>query len=241
MRCRLADLTYEPDHVVEDALSEHATLFYKTDSRMNSSPYRDLWADWAANDETRERYVWLLWPGFRSVTSFGCGLTLLPLLQLHGDRMIRMAARNGGGQVGGGWADLEEDGEEEDAAAQEAEEEDPFRTWAEEAEGEGLGLSMQQQNEESRQAWEHEMVAEGPMAVRLKSKQLLFRQGLLEEDEDGGMGGGRGGMRGQQGQQGLSKAAQREARAETEGSLWWHRNFAPGDEALVRAQIEAAE
>lgn len=43
--------------MVEEALSEHATVFYKTDSRMNPSPYRDLWASWARNDEARERWV----------------------------------------------------------------------------------------------------------------------------------------------------------------------------------------
>lgn len=53
--CRLADLTYEPDHMVEEALSEHATVFYKMDARLNQGPYRDLWAEWARNDEAREQ------------------------------------------------------------------------------------------------------------------------------------------------------------------------------------------
>jgi hypothetical protein len=41
--------------MVEEALAEHATLFYKVDSRLNPSPYQDLWAKWEANDEARER------------------------------------------------------------------------------------------------------------------------------------------------------------------------------------------
>jgi hypothetical protein len=45
--------------MVEEALGEHATMFYKTDSRLNPSPYRDLWADWTKNDEERERCVGL--------------------------------------------------------------------------------------------------------------------------------------------------------------------------------------
>lgn len=52
---RLADLAYEPDHMVEEALSEHATMFYKVDARLNPGPYRDLWAEWARNDEAREQ------------------------------------------------------------------------------------------------------------------------------------------------------------------------------------------
>ncbi len=43
--------------MVEEALAEHATLFYKVDSRLSPSPYRDLWAEWGQNDEERERCV----------------------------------------------------------------------------------------------------------------------------------------------------------------------------------------
>jgi hypothetical protein len=41
--------------MVEEALSEHATVFYKMDARLNQGPYRDLWAEWARNDEAREQ------------------------------------------------------------------------------------------------------------------------------------------------------------------------------------------
>lgn len=41
--------------MVEEALAEHATLFFKADARLNPSPYRDLWAEWATNDEAREQ------------------------------------------------------------------------------------------------------------------------------------------------------------------------------------------
>lgn len=52
---RLADLTFEPDFVVEDVLSEHASMFYSQDPSLNPPPYRELWAEWAKNDENRER------------------------------------------------------------------------------------------------------------------------------------------------------------------------------------------
>lgn len=52
---RLADLTFEPDFVVEDVLSEHASMFYRQDPSLNPPPYRELWAEWAKNDENRER------------------------------------------------------------------------------------------------------------------------------------------------------------------------------------------
>lgn len=54
---RLADLTYEPDFMVEDVLSEHAAMFYKLDTQLNPPPYQELFDEWPKNDEARERYV----------------------------------------------------------------------------------------------------------------------------------------------------------------------------------------
>lgn len=52
---RLADLTFEPDFMVEDVMSEHAAMFYKLDTHLNPPPYQELWAEWAKNDENREK------------------------------------------------------------------------------------------------------------------------------------------------------------------------------------------
>lgn len=133
----------------------------------------------------------------------------------------------GGGMGGGaGLGEEEGDGEEEEGEA----DQDPFKGWNEDEDG-MLPGRMQEEARAAEEEFAASGVGDGAVQARLDKRQLLARHGLLEE-EDGGMrgGGGRGGQ---------SKAQQREAAGETEGSLWWHRNFAPEEEALVRAQMEA--
>lgn len=137
--------------------------------------------------------------------------------------MMRAAAGGGAGAGGGGMGRdfFEEEGEEGPVA-----EEEETGGWDEES---GPMRSAAQEEAAAPGGEEEEGLAELGVRVKLDAKQLLARQGLLEEDDVVGMG-----RRG-------SARAQREAAGETEGSLWWHRNFAAGDEALVRAQTEAIE
>lgn len=117
----------------------------------------------------------------------------------------------------------------------------------EEGEGEGQeGVNPLRADDEEESGWvrqkeeaeaaageEEELGMGEGLHAKLDTKQLLARQGLLEEDDAAGGGGSRG--------RGGKQQQQRAADGEMEGSLWWHRNFASGDEALMRAQAEVVE
>jgi hypothetical protein len=156
--------------------------------------------------------------------------------------MMRAAAGEGSGVSGGGRAFMnfgEEDEEEGAALGAAMGGEDPYGEGWDEASGPLRSTAAEQAEVKlaEEEAFADGGEGVGGMQVKLDARQLLARQGLLEEDEEDG-GRGRGGMRGGGGG---GKAAQRAAAGEVEGSLWWHRNFAPADEALVRAQVEAIE
>jgi enoyl-CoA hydratase/carnithine racemase len=50
-----ADMQYEDDGLVEDAVADHAEVYYKIDWALNPMPYKGLFAKWAKNDEEREK------------------------------------------------------------------------------------------------------------------------------------------------------------------------------------------
>jgi hypothetical protein len=140
------------------------------------------------------------------------------------NRMMRAVAGDGGSVGGGGAIFADEEGEDEGDEG-----ENPLGADEEEESG-----WVRQKEEAEAAAGEEEELGMGEgLHAKLDTKQMLARQGLLEEDD--AAGGERG--RGRAGKQ----QQQRAADSEMEGSLWWHRNFAPGDEALMRAQAEIIE
>lgn len=172
--------------------------------------------------------------GARAV-SYGCGcvrvwpgvvvsMVITKRYDGYTNRMMRAAAGDGASVGGGGAIFADEEGEDADDEG-----ENPLGADDEEE----SGWVRQKEEAEAAVGEEEELGMGEGLHAKLDMKQMLARQGLLEEDDAAGGERGRG--------RGGKQQQQRAADSEMEGSLWWHRNFAPGDEALMRAQAEIIE
>lgn len=186
---RLADLTFEPDFMVEDVMSEHAAMFYKLDTHLNPPPYHELWAKWAKNDENRKKLM-------KRASGVMTGFEDDDRWNNHNDDNAWGASR-----------------QEVDPTVFDAKEEAAMEAFVEEEVEEDPDIR----------------VTLGKMEP-LSNVFLARNQALAAEEEDFVGGGPR-----------QTKSGQPALPSDTAGSLWWHRNFAEGDDAIFNAQWEVIE